>query len=284
MSISIVYDRLRWEEKALLNTARKLGYEANMIDAKDIAISTSNNTNQNYFDIIIQRCISHYRGLYLTACLEFLDKHVINSYHTSEICGNKLLTSLHLAKNNIPTPNTYFAFSADMALKLADEIGYPFVFKPLVGSWGRLVIPIKDKDMMEWLVEVREEDSNPLNRIYYMQEYIKRPPRDIRTIVVGEQVVAAIYRYAPDGSWKTNIALGAKAEECKITNELEDICIKAANAVGGGVLGVDLMEDDSKGLLVHEINNTVEFKGAASVSKRDIPNAIIEYAISMVRR
>ncbi len=277
--ISIIYDRVRWEEKALFEAAKKLGYEVDMIDAKDIIIGTHNGISHNYFDIILQRCISHYRGLYLTACLEFLGKDVINSYHASEICGNKLLTSLYLRKNDVATPKTYFAFSSERIVEFASKIGYPLVLKPLVGSWGRMVIPIKDEEMMEWMIEVREENQNPLNRIYYLQEYVDRPPRDIRAIVVGEQVVAAIYRYAPSGEWRTNIARGGKAEICKITNELEDICIKAARSVGGEVVGVDLMEDKKNGLVVHEINNTVEFRGAASASNKDIAKEIIEYAI-----
>ena len=281
--ITIIYDRIRWEEKALYNAAKKLGYEANMIDAKDIVISTDNNISSNYFNIILQRCISHYRGLYITACLEFLNKHVINSYFTSEICGNKLLTSLYLKKNNVPTPKTYFTFSPEMASALAKRVGYPLVLKPLIGSWGRMVIPIRDEDTLEWLIEMREESQNPLNRIYYLQEYVDRPPRDIRAIVVGDQVIAAIYRYAAEGEWRTNIARGGRAEVCEISKELEDICIKAAKAVGGGVLGVDLMEDNKNGLVVHEINNTVEFKGAASVSKKDIPHEIIQYALNEVR-
>lgn len=281
--ITIIYDRIRWEEKALYNATKKLGYEANMIDAKDIAISTDNNISSNYFNIILQRCISHYRGLYITACFEFLNKHVINSYFTSEICGNKLLTSLYLKKNNVPTPKTYFTFSPEMASELAKKVGYPLVLKPLIGSWGRMVIPIKDEDTLEWLIEMREESQNPLNRIYYLQEYVERPPRDIRAIVVGDQVIAAIYRYAAEGEWRTNIARGGRAEACEISKELEDICIKASKAVGGGVLGVDLMEDNKNGLVVHEINNTVEFKGAASVSKKDIPHEIIQYALNEVR-
>ncbi len=276
--ITIIYDRVRWEEKALYNAAKKSGYDVNMIDAKDIAISTDNNSI-NYFNIIIQRCISHYRGLYITACLEFLNKNVINSYFTSEICGNKLLTSLYLKKSNVPTPKTYFTFSAEKASEVAKKVGYPFVLKPLIGSWGRMVIPIKEEDTLEWLIEMREESQNPLNRIYYLQEYVDRPPRDIRAIVIGEEVVAAIYRYASEGEWRTNISRGGRAEVCEISNELENICIRAAKAVGYGVLGVDLMEDKRNGLVVHEINNTVEFKGAASVSKKDIPHEIIQYAL-----
>jgi len=280
--ICIVYDRVRWEEKELYEKAIKLGHKSKMIDAKTLAISTHNGTA--YYDfgnIVLQRCVSHYRGLYLTACLEFLDSKVINTYSTAEICGNKLLTSLYLSKNKIPTPRTHFAFGPEVAGDIADKLGYPVVLKPIVGSWGRMVVPVKDKDVMESMIEMREEMPNPLSKIYYIQDYVNRPPRDIRTIVVGDRIVTAIYRYSAEGEWRTNIARGGKAELCPITKELEDICIGASKAVGEGILGVDLMEDEKEGLVVHEVNNTVEFKGAASVSEKDIAAEIINYAAKM---
>ncbi len=284
IDITIIFDRLRWEEKELLDKALKLGYNAKLVDAKDLVFTTYNGSTKPFGSIVIQRCISHYRGLYITACLEALNIPVINRYRVAEICGNKLLCSLALAKHNVPTPKTHFVFSAEKAITVASNLGYPIVFKPIIGSWGRLVIPVKDREMMESIVEMREEMSNPLNKIYYLQEYIKRPPRDIRAIVIGDRVITAVYRYAAEGEWRTNIARGGKAELCPITKELEDICLKAADAVGGeGVLGVDLMEDESRGLLVHEVNNTVEFKGAASVSSVDIAQEIIRYAMRVVK-
>ncbi|MDW8275048.1 MAG: lysine biosynthesis protein LysX [Candidatus Nitrosocaldus sp.] len=292
-SLSIVFDRLRWEEKELLEKALRLGYNARLVDAKDLVFSTSGIgkgtrtgsaiDGMNLGDVVIQRCISHYRGLYITACLESLAIPTINGYGVAETCGNKLLCSLALARHNVPTPSTYFIFSAEKAIEMANNLGYPIVFKPIVGSWGRLVIPVKDREMMESIVEMREEMPNPLSKIYYLQEYVRRPPRDIRAIVVGDRVITAVYRYAAEGEWKTNIARGGKAEPCKITKELEDICLRAAEAVGGGVLGIDIMEDEARGLLVHEVNNTVEFRGAASVSSVDIAHEIVSYAMRVVR-
>ena len=282
--ICIVYDRVRWEEKELFEKATKLGHAAKLIDGKTLSASTHDgNVSDSFGDIVLQRCVSHYRGLYLTACLEFLGRRVINSYAVAEVCGNKLLTSLCLSKFKVPTPKTHFAFGPEVAADVAGKLGYPIVLKPIVGSWGRMVIPVKDKDVMESMVEMREEMPNPLSKIYYIQDYVERPPRDIRTIVVGDRVVTAIYRYSAEGEWRTNIARGGKAELCPITKELEDICVKASKAVGGGVLGVDLMEDEKEGLLVHEVNNTVEFKGASSVSTKDIAAEIINYAAKMAR-
>jgi [lysine-biosynthesis-protein LysW]--L-2-aminoadipate ligase len=282
--ICIIYDRVRWEEKELYEKAIKLGHTSKMVDAKTLAISTHDGTMaSNFGDIVLQRCVSHYRGLYLTACLEFLGSKVINAYSTAEICGNKLLTSIYLAKYKIPTPTTHFAFGPEVAADVADKLGYPIVLKPIVGSWGRMVIPVKDRDVMESMIEMREEMPNPLSKIYYIQDYIDRPPRDIRTIVVGDRVVTAIYRYSAEGEWRTNIARGGKAELCPITKELEDICVRASKAVGSGILGVDLMEDKKDGLVVHEVNNTVEFKGASTVSEKDIAAEIINYTAKVAK-
>ena len=189
-----------------------------------------------------------------------------------------------LAKQNIPTPTTHFAFSSESLSNLINKTGFPLVVKPIVGSWGRGVFPLRDSEAANMIVELREEDDNPLSRIYYIQEMVKRPPRDLRCIVVGDRVVAAVYRYSADKEWRTNIARGGRTEEASITKELEDITLKAARVVGGGVLGVDLMEDDTRGLLVHEINNTVEFRGASKVAKTDIANAIIDYSIEAARK
>ena len=215
----------------------------------------------------MQRSVSHYRGLYMTACLEFLGYPVINKFLVGETCGNKLLTSLVLAKNKIPTPRTQFAFSAESAMETIRKSGFPQVLKPIVGSWGRGVFPLRDEEVAGMMVEMREEDDSPFARIYYVQEMIDRPPRDIRCIVVGDQAVTAIYRYSAENEWRTNVARGGKAEVAKITNELEDLAIRAAKAVGGGIVGVDMMEDKARGLVVHEVNNTVEFHGAATVSE-----------------
>ena len=282
--ISIVFDRLRTEEKMLQKEATELGHDASLIDAKIIQINTSSQMQDfNFGNIVLERCVSYYRGLYFTACLEFLDVPVINKFNVSTICGNKLLTSMLLKKNNIPTPKTHFSFSADAARENLNDTGYPMVIKPVIGSWGRNIVALKDKDTADAIIEQREITDGPLDRIFYLQEMIDRPPRDIRVITIGDKAITAMYRKSSD-SFKTNIALGAEPEICDITNEMEDLCANASKAVGGGILGVDLMEDKEKGLVVHEVNNTVECQGLIKVANINIPKEMVEFAANSIRK
>ena len=282
--IRIVFDRVRSEEKMLEEKAVELGHDTKMVDAKITQINTeSKRSDFDFGDVVLERCVSYFRGLHFTACLEFLDVPVINKFVVANNCGNKMITSLLLKKHNVPTPKTYFSFSSETALENLEKVGYPMVIKPVVGSWGRGVMALKDRDVADAIIEVRELNDGPLDRIYYLQEMVKRPPRDIRAIAVGDQVIAAMYRTST-GGFKTNIALGAEPVPCEITKELEDICLKASKAVGGGILGVDLMEDEKRGLVVHEVNNTVEFKGLAKVSKKNIPKEMIDFAVNSAIR
>jgi [lysine-biosynthesis-protein LysW]--L-2-aminoadipate ligase len=283
--LCILYDKVRFEERILYDRALKKNLKAKIVDAKTVVISTDNKRKDLQLgDVILQRSISHFRGLYLTASLEFLGFSVINKFQVGEICGNKLITSIILSKYKVPTPKTYFAFSAESVMEVINKIGYPLVLKPIIGSWGRGVFPLRDGEVANMIVEMREENNNALARIYYLQEMVKRPRRDLRCIVVDDRVVTAIYRYSAENEWRTNMAKGGKAEVAPITSELEDIALRAAKAVGGGVLGVDLMEDEDRGLLVHEVNNTVEFRGASNVSEIDIASEIIDYSIRVARK
>jgi len=282
--ICIVFDRLRSEEKMLEKEAMNLGHNATMIDAKITQFNTdSKKDDYDFGDVVLQRCISYFRGLHFTACLEFLGVPVINSFEVANVWGNKMFMSLLLKKKNVPTPKTYFSFSADATRENLEKVGYPLVIKPVIGSWGRGVMQLKDRDTVDAVLEIRELTDTPHDRIYYVQELVKRPPRDIRVITIDNQAIAAMYRKST-GGFKTNIAVGAEPEICEITKEIEDICSNASKAVGGGILGIDIMEDEKKGLVVHEINNTVEFKGLAKVAKRNIPKEMVAFAINSTRK
>jgi [lysine-biosynthesis-protein LysW]--L-2-aminoadipate ligase len=285
VEVSIICDKVRFEEKALYEKTQKKGIKSKIVDAKTITIGTYSKKKDFLLgDVILQRSISYYRGLYLTACLEFLGFKVINRFEVGQTCGNKLITSLKLAENKIPSPKTQFAFSAESGLESIKNTGFPLVLKPIVGSWGRGIYPLRDLETATMIIEMREEDDSPLSRIYYIQEMVDRPPRDIRCIVVGDQAVTAIYRYSSQSEWRTNVARGGKVELAPMTKEIEDLALRAAKAVGEGILGVDMMEDKNHGLVVHEVNNTVEFRGAASVSKVDIPSEMIDYAVKVARK
>jgi [lysine-biosynthesis-protein LysW]--L-2-aminoadipate ligase len=282
--ICIVFDRLRTEEKMLEKEASDLGHDAVMLDAKITQVNTdSKRKDFDFGDVVLERCVSYFRGLHFTASLEFMDVPVLNKFQVANQCGNKMFMTLLLKKHNVPTPKTYFSFSSESATENIERVGYPLVIKPVIGSWGRGVMQLKDKDTADALFEIRDITDSPHDRIFYLQELINRPPRDIRVITIGDDPIAAMYRKS-SGGFKTNIALGADPELCEITKEIEDIAIKASKAMGGGILGIDIMEDEKRGLVVHEVNNTVEFKGLARVSRRNIPKEMIEFALNYVRK
>jgi [lysine-biosynthesis-protein LysW]--L-2-aminoadipate ligase len=283
-ALSLLYDRIRTEEKELINAADKRGVHIKAVDAKELHLSLTDLSKDKeiFGDVCLERCVSYFRGLHLTAILENKGVKVINSYDVASLCGNKLLTTLKLAKEAIPTPKTLVAFTIEEAMKALEEMGYPAVIKPVFGSWGRLIAPLKDRETAHAILEHREEMGNPLYQIYYIQEMVDRPPRDIRTVVVGDEIAACIYRYSAPDDWRTNIARGGRAEVCPISEEFREMVMKAARAVGGGVLGVDAMET-TRGTLIHEVNSTVEFKGAMTVSEVDIPGKIVDYALSLAR-
>ncbi|MCQ5337342.1 MAG: lysine biosynthesis protein LysX [Candidatus Methanomethylicia archaeon] len=283
--LSLLYDRIRTEEKLIINTAEKKSIELRPIDVKDLhlVITDPNKDKEIFGDIAIERCVSYFRGLHLTAILEGKGIRVINPYSIMSICGNKMLTSILLAKNGIPTPKTIVAFTKEEALKAIEEIGFPAVIKPVFGSWGRLIAQVKDKDIAQVILEHREEINNPLYQIYYIQEMIERPPRDIRCIVIDNEIIASIYRYSSPEDWRTNIARGGRAEVCNLTEDMKEIILKTSEIIGGGVLGIDAMESKN-GIVIHEVNATVEFKGAMSASGIDIPGKIIEYALKLAKK
>ncbi|MCV0373710.1 MAG: lysine biosynthesis protein LysX [Nitrosarchaeum sp.] len=274
--ITILYDTIRWEEKALLEAGIKNNINIQMVDCKKVAVDLEKKPED--YGIVIQRCVSYYRNLHSTAALEGLGVKVINCLNTGIFAGNKLFTHMLLKKSGVPTPNATVAFSKEAALEALDKQGYPRVIKPTVGSWGRLISKLNDRDSAEGIIESRE-NMYPIYQIHYLEEFVKRPPRDIRAIMVGDKIVAAIYRTSGNGNWKTNMALGGIAQECKVTPEMEEMCIKAKNAVQGDIVGVDLMESDDKGLVVHEVNNTTEYKNTVRVCGVDIPSLMLNYAL-----
>ena len=274
-SFFILYDQLRWEEKSLIEAAQKKDIKLEVINCRENSIELDQDKSNYRDDIILQRCVSYYNNLHSTAAFEGLGAQVINSLHTAIMCGNKLFTHMELSKSDIAIPKAFCAFSNQSAMSILNKNGYPKVIKPVVGSWGRMIALLKDKEAAEAVIEDREH-MYPLYHVFYFEEFVKRPPRDIRSIVVGDRVVAAIYRYSGDNEWKTNMALGGKAEACKVTSEMEELCLKAAKTMKGEVLGVDLMESEN-GLLVHEVNNTTEFKNTVRVTGVDIPSLIIEH-------
>ncbi len=250
-----------------------------MVDSKDLDLELGRSPISE--KIVLQRCVSHYRNLYSTAALEASGHTVVNSFRTASMSSDKLFCSLALIKAGVPTPKTRLAFTEEGVKRAVASLGYPTVLKPVVGSWGRLSALLKDPDVVNAIVEDREY-MHPSYQVYYLQEFVKRPPRDIRTFVIGDRTVAAIYRTGAS-DWRTNTARGGKAEPCQITKEIEDISVKAAKSVQADFAGVDLMESP-QGLLCHEVNNTTEFKNTVPATGVDIPGLLVDYLSTLGKR
>jgi [lysine-biosynthesis-protein LysW]---L-2-aminoadipate ligase len=277
MKVGILLSRVRVEEKWLLEALEQRGVVYDRIDDREATFDLNSPGDWTQFDVVLERSISFARGLYATQVLNSFGVPTVNMAHVAATCGDKLTTSAALAKANVPQPRTKMAFTPESAIQAIEELGYPVVLKPVVGSWGRLLSKINDRDAAEAILEHKETLGSYQHSIYYIQEYIKKPGRDIRAFVVGDQTVCAIYRSSEH--WITNTARSGQGSNCPVTPDLNDLCVAAARAVGGGVLAVDVLEDPDRGFLVNEVNHTMEFHTLAPVTGVNIPGIIIDYTI-----
>ncbi len=249
---------------------RKLRFEA----APDIS---SQPWDLSACSAVLLRSVSQSRTLNSLYVLEAAGVKTVNTRQVVETCGDKILTTLALTRLGVPSPRTAVAFTTDTALQAIEEIGYPAVLKPAVGSWGRLLSKVNDRESAEAILEHKEVLGSYQHQIHYIQEYIAKPMRDIRAFVVGNETICAIYRDSPH--WITNTARGGASSNCPVTPELNEICLNATLAVGGGVVAVDVLEDQERGLLVNEVNHTMEFRNSVKPTGVDIPARIAEYTL-----
>ena len=281
MKIGILMSRVRVEEKMLLSTLDQLGVSYERIDDGAAQIDLSDPAPWMQYDAVLERSVSFARGLYTTQILNAWGIPTVNMAHVAATCGDKLITSAALSRAGIAQPRLKVAFTPESALKAIEEFGYPVVLKPVVGSWGRLLSKINDRDAAEAILEHKETLGSYQHSVFYIQEYIEKPGRDIRAMVVGDQTVCAIYRSS--SHWITNTARGGQGDVCPITPELNEICVAAAKAVGGGVLAVDMLEDPDRGFLVNEVNHTMEFHTLAPTTGVDVAGLIVDFTLKVAK-
>jgi len=279
MRVGFLHSLIRKDEKLLLEAFAKIpNAELVMLDDRKLTFDLSTAPD---VDVILERSINHSRAMHALHLYEALGVRCINTYDVSRICGDKLLTSITLKKHGILQPEVRVAFTEASALEAMEELGYPVVLKPAVGSWGRLLSKVNDRDAAESILEHKTVLGSYHHSIFYIQKYVdKQGGRDIRSFVVGDDCIAAIYRSSEH--WITNTARGAKASGCEITPEIADISLAAAAAVGGGVVAIDLFETE-EGLSVNEVNYTMEFKNSIDTTGVDIPQHIAAYAARKAR-
>lgn len=281
MKIGVLYSRVRVEEKLLFEAFEARGIAFDKIDDREVQFDLTNPGAWRDYDVILERCINHSRALYALKILNDWGIPTVNTAYVADVCGNKLVTSSQLVKHGVPTTRIKIAFTPEAALQAIEEMGYPVVMKPAIGSWGRLLSKINDREAAEAVLEHKEILGSYHHSIFYIQEYIRKPGRDIRAFVVGDETIAAIYRRSEH--WITNTARGGQATNCPVTPELNRLCVAAAKAVGGGIVGVDILEDPDRGYLVNEVNYTIEFRNSIASTGVDIPNRVVDYVLAVGR-
>ena len=281
MKVGFLHSLIRKDEKLLIEEFNKReDVELIMIDDRKLKFDLKNNKFD--IDVLIERSINHSRALHAIKIFESAGVKCVNTFEVATICGDKLLTSSALQDNNIPQPDIKVAFTEVSALEAIEEMGYPVVLKPAVGSWGRLLSKINDRDAAESILEHKTVLGTYHHSIFYIQKYVdKKEGRDIRSFVVGDKCIAAIYRGSEH--WITNTAKGAVASNCEVTKEIADMSVAAAKAVGGGVVAIDLFETKDNELMVNEVNYTMEFKYSIATTGVNIPELVVDYVLKVGR-
>src|SRR6266480_4532647 len=256
LMVGILCSRVRVEEKALFEALRRRTIPFERLDEDRIKFAIG--SPFPHAGVVLDRSIHHGRSLYALTLLNAAGIPSVNRGRVARICGDKILTTAALSRAGLPVPKTVVTFTREAALEAIEAMGYPVVLKPMVGSWGRLLAKINDRDAAEAVLEHKETLGSYQHGIFYIQEYVNKPQRDIRAIVVGDQTIGAIYRTSEH--WITNTARNGRASVCEVTPEIDQLCQKAAAAVGGGFLSVD-WRDQGEGLLVTELNNPPDSNG-----------------------
>jgi [lysine-biosynthesis-protein LysW]--L-2-aminoadipate ligase len=278
IKLGLLCSRIRVEEKLLIQAAQQRNdVEVEILNTGRLVLDSNVRPE---VDVVLDREISQSRALHVLQWLEGDGVRTVNNYNAARVGGDKVLTSKRFHKLGIPTPNVKIAFTRESALSAVEEMGYPVVLKPVDGSWGRLIAKIENRTAAEAILEHKAHLSSYYHGVFYLQEYIEKPDRDIRAFVIGGQTVGAAYRTSDH--WVTNASLGSKTFNCPITPELDDLCIRACEAVGGDAIAVDLMETQD-GFTVHEVNCAMEFKTSQQALDVDLAAILIDYCVSAAK-
>jgi len=282
LHFGLLYSRIRRDEKLLLNEIRERGHEVTKIDVRKQRFGM-NDAPEGIADcdLVIDRCLATSRSKYITEFVDSYDVRVVNHPDVAAVCADKAKNSLALANAGVPTPTTEVTFTKEAALETIEEFGYPCVLKPVIGSWGRLMAKIDSRDAAEAILEHKETLGHYEHKVFYIQEFVEKPGRDIRVLATDGDPVAAMVRSSEH--WLTNAAKGATTEAFELDDEARRLVAEASEAVGDGLLGVDLMETgvdedgNPDGYTVHEVNHTVEFKALNDCVDIDVPATVVDW-------
>jgi [lysine-biosynthesis-protein LysW]--L-2-aminoadipate ligase len=270
--LRILFTRLRVEEKLLQDAAKRENIPCELQSVTDVFYGGGSFCSPE--DVVLARCVSHNENESVAAFLESESTRVVNASNVMRLCGNKLLTTLALKNAGVPQPEFRLAFTPEAALEASRELGFPVVYKPVTGSWGRLLAKANDEEAAEAVLEHKSMLGGTHN-VFYIQEYVEKGGFDVRVFVVNGEPICAINRAS--GHWITNTARGGKASNFKLDDDVKSILAEVHKAIGGEFLAVDLFNAEGR-WLVNEVNDGGEFRNSVEPTGTDIPGAVVRAA------
>ncbi|MCA9278802.1 MAG: lysine biosynthesis protein LysX [Phycisphaeraceae bacterium] len=278
MRVAMLHTRMRTEERLLVDAFEARGANVELVDIRPEVFRLDDMSRWTQFDVVFDRSLSLTTSITTLRMLDMAGVRCVNHPDVVEVCSDKLRTTLALERAGVPNPRTRIALSPEAALEAIRVMGFPVVLKPTVGSWGRMVSRINDMDAAEAIIEHRDVLGSVQHHVYYIQEHIDKPDRDLRVFVVGGEPIAAIARYSEH--WVTNTARGGSAQNEPLTDELVSLARRVHDAVGGDAIAIDLLECPNRGLLVNEVNHSMEFRNSIATTGIDIPGRIVEHIMN----
>lgn len=208
--------------------------------------------------------------------MEIAGIKVINSTYPFRRSRDKYATQYTLQAAGIPIPTTFTTESLARAYEHTEYM-IPVIFKPILSSMGRGSMKFDDTDLAYNAYKM-------LDRLYHpmiIQKYINNPGRDIRVFVIGDQCIGAVYKYIPEGQWKSNVAQGGKMVEEEMPSEIIELGFKANKAMGLDYSGVDIIESED-GPVVLEVNAAPGWQGLKEATGKEVSELVVRYGVEQV--
>ena len=283
MRLGVLVSFLRQEEKLILQAARARGMAVIPIFDRELILNVSAPTAAESgieIDVLLDRSVVHSRAGYTLFAMDRWGIPTLNSSQAVSICDDKARASMVLEAAGIPSPRTFVAYSEESALEACEHLGYPAVLKPVTGSWGRLIARVNGPEQARAIISQKSEHGSFHHEIYYVQEFIEKPGRDIRAYVIGGNVIAASYRTSEH--WITNAARGAVSS--RVPSPRKSKTSPCVLRRGRCPPGRCRPHRNGRGLKVIEINTGGEFKGLMTTTDRDLAGEIVEEAARMAAK
>ncbi len=293
------YETLTWTTKQLLKAIERHGEKSIYITWDHILLKTGRDIDRkNYLEVrgkkltidaaivrSLGRSISPEQFISRLSILQVMESNnvfVVNPSSSLLKARNKFLSLNILRANNVPIPETNLTENPSIALQLVDKSTKPLVVKPIMGSLGLGLFKVDDVDSAYHVINLLSRLKQPI----ILQKYIeKKNSRDIRVLVIDKEITGAMYRYAPESTWKTNIARGAKPVKAEITKDIEQVALKATESLNLFYAGIDIVEEaGTENIYVLEVNASPLWRGLQKVTQINIADILVRKIIRYLRK